>query len=898
MSAPTIARIDCYKLLQGLERSLGESIVRNFVLDYSFFDDAQKTRALGRIRDDLGNPGWQLTDVQPDDLLKYLDLGELVQLLDGHRTAASNARAEHIRAVAILVKDQRLVDIRKRVMHPIRPLEPDDLPTLLAASRELPKAAASLVWSPLQESMGLVSSGDTSLDVVIPAYWAEPTITAHNLPPADFDDTGFIGRTAERRTLKQLVADSDHRVITVVGAGGTGKTALALRVCHDLTDDPGQRFARIVWVSLKTTQLTADGVRQVTDAVDSVGALINLVLGEVSEHTALTGYPSWGRVINEMRSTKTLLVIDNLETIGEEVRPLVVDIPAGSKVLFTSRVGLGEIELRYSLPDLALVDAMRLFRSLASIYNYSSLRKLNDQQVKQYCEQTQNNPLLIKWFVQAVGNGGDPKTLLSTVGGFDTALTFCFDNVYDHLETTAKHVISILLAARRTLTRAQLQELAGESYATFEKACQDLVRSSVVQRSFDADSTALFQITGLVYSYLAKNHPPSNATVEAVRAGLKSWQAEQDRSGLDVGTYRYASRALEVETLDQRVAAQHVRAAFAAVRESLYDIAEKEISNAEQLAPTWWEVHRARAQIHEWMGKPIYDIEESYERALTCKNTDICHYHYAAYLMRIDDHERALEHVNLALQHKEALSSSLRGLRGVLLVRMGQLDEGLADIENSWGDRSLGTPGNIMRARGTQYADALRRRGEQSFARNRPTEAMEYFVKAATIIDEMRVLYGCDGQVAEEAIHILRNVVIREPESDLHGNPVVQRSRIWDDDERFVEAARNYAGAVKHLHADQRLVVMMPNVARASVGLYNGERYLGTIKSVTRRFGFGVITSRSIGGVHFNKASFVDQSEWSRVRSNDHVSFSVISEGRGPHALSIRMEPTKEGGGS
>ena len=96
----------------------------------------------------------------------------------------------------------------------------------------------------------------------------------NNLPVAEFEDTGFIGRANERRRLKNLLL-SDHRVITVVGVGGIGKTALAMRVCHDLVDDASPRFENVVWVTLKTQFLTTYGIEDIKDAVNTQGKLLD-----------------------------------------------------------------------------------------------------------------------------------------------------------------------------------------------------------------------------------------------------------------------------------------------------------------------------------------------------------------------------------------------------------------------------------------------------------------------------------------------------------------------------------------------------------------------------------------------------------------------------------------------
>ena len=177
-----------------------------------------------------------------------------------------------------------------------------------------------------------------------------------------------------------------------------------------------------------------------------------------------------------------MLVIDNLETLGPQIRELAISIPSGSKLLLTSRVGLGEIELRYNIPELSEKDAISLMRNLGVAYNYTTIKNNRVSVLQEYCSRLYHNPLLIKWFVQAVGKGTRPEDIFSN-DNFEQALRFCWENVFSRLSNLSIKIISILQAARRNLSQTQLQDLVAERYIPFLQAMQELHQSNIIEKN-------------------------------------------------------------------------------------------------------------------------------------------------------------------------------------------------------------------------------------------------------------------------------------------------------------------------------------------------------------------------------------------------------------------------------
>jgi LuxR family transcriptional regulator, glucitol operon activator len=637
-------------------------------------------------------------------------------------------------------------------------------------------------------------------------------------------------------------------------------------------------------VSLKTHYLTQDGVRQINDAVDTVGALINSIITAIDSKKNTDEKVAWTRAINGLGEKKCLLVIDNLETLGGELRELLVSVPAGSKVLLTSRIGLGELELRYDLPDYEIGDARKLFRALSSVLNYESLSKLTDKSIEDYCTSLDNNPLLIKWFILAVGKGADPNTLLLQKG-FDAALDFCYANVYAKLSENCKKIISVILAARQILTSAQLQELSGLDHMEFQKAFLEIISSSIVGKTDIESSVPAYKIDGLVYRYLSANHPPDDRTVVETRDVIKKWKDEESRS-LEHSHYRYDIEHIAAETPDQKISAPYLRTAIIATKRRDYHSAKEAVLKAYELTPNWGEVFRVKAYVFNKSGESLYETEDAFEQAIIHDDNDIARYHYTVYLLRANDVDKAFVQAENALKCPDALKPVLIGLKAHILSRMGKYDDAIQLFEGIWAEQGIELPVQIKRAQGTQYANALVRKSIQMVKFGAKDQVVPYLTRALDVLDDTIFKYYCDSAVVETVADLLRQVAGTSYQVELEGSDAWKKVESWDNHPNFCRFALAEQRIARHFISSPDLQQMMPNVYASAC---HSEEFEGKVDVYWPGRQYGYISNSNVRKIHFSYTSLKESRDWRYIKVGAKVGFRIVQHRQGPHAIALHL---------
>ncbi|MFE1577095.1 AfsR/SARP family transcriptional regulator [Streptomyces fradiae] len=164
-----------------------------------------------------------------------------------------------------------------------------------------------------------------------------------NLP---FPLTGLVGREDEKRRVAALLAE--HRLVTLTGPGGIGKTRLMLDVAHARADEDGPWLVELADLEDPDPRLVAVSVADALGIRDGASA---------------------ARVAEVLGDRGTLLVLDNCEHVREAAAGLAAELLArcgALRVLVTSREPLGLTgEAVYEVPPLTAEAGAELFLSRA-----------------------------------------------------------------------------------------------------------------------------------------------------------------------------------------------------------------------------------------------------------------------------------------------------------------------------------------------------------------------------------------------------------------------------------------------------------------------------------------------------------------------------------------------------
>jgi predicted ATPase len=163
-----------------------------------------------------------------------------------------------------------------------------------------------------------------------------PSLKSLNQTNLPVQPTALIGRERDLLAIADLLRSS--RLLTLTGAGGSGKTRLGLQAAASVVDEYPDGVWFVSLAAFHDPSLIEPTIAQLLGAGDDLGGFL--------------------------RNKKLLLLLDNLEQLLPDAAPIVAGLDA--QVLATSRERLNvSAEQEYPVPTLPIDEAVALFTQRA-----------------------------------------------------------------------------------------------------------------------------------------------------------------------------------------------------------------------------------------------------------------------------------------------------------------------------------------------------------------------------------------------------------------------------------------------------------------------------------------------------------------------------------------------------
>jgi len=389
-----------------------------------------------------------------------------------------------------------------------------------------------------------------------------------NLPT---ERTPLIGRSSELARLGQLL--DQHRLLTITGVGGVGKTRLALQLAADVLD----RFPDGAWLvalaSIRDPDLVPSTVAAALDVPERPPRRLIDVLCDA------------------IGSRRMLLALDNCEHLlvaSAQLVDVLLDVCPAVRIVATSREALGvEGEQSWPTPSLGLpatdapvtiedvadADAVALFVERArAVWPDFEVSPGNAEAVAALCRRVDGIPLAIELAAARVSTLGpqaileriDQRFLLLT-GGSRTALErhqtlqAAVDWSYDLLDDRERRLFDRLSVFAGGFTLEAACAVAGDEGATEVEVLDvlgDLVAKSMVIADRSGDSVR-YHLLETLRQY-GRERLAGEGDVEATRDRHARYYLELEEALID----RFFSPE-QIIIAEQRLAeSENRRAAF------------------------------------------------------------------------------------------------------------------------------------------------------------------------------------------------------------------------------------------------------------------------------------------------------------------------------------------------
>jgi hypothetical protein len=353
--------------------------------------------------------------------------------------------------------------------------------------------------APATELPASETHGLGTLDVQGNCFGNLPSLPANYVPRVQLEDE-----------LLNKLMDDRHPVITVRGAGGIGKTSLAITVLHRLSNET--RYGAIIWFSARDIDLLGYGPKDVKPHVLTEDDIAREFAQFIPPKQSFDRTYKASKYLADSLTLSPLgdpmlFVFDNFETVRSPASLFSwIDtyVRNPNKVFITTRFSDFKGDYPVEVLGMSETEAQELMTETAHALG---IRKfLTRQYYRDLYRESDGHPYVIKILLGEVAKAGRPLPVERIISGRTDILEALFERTYSGLSPAARVLFMTLCNWRSTVPQLAVEAVMlrpqNEKFDV-DAALEELKRSSLVENRTSGDGS-IFLTVPLVAAIFGK----------------------------------------------------------------------------------------------------------------------------------------------------------------------------------------------------------------------------------------------------------------------------------------------------------------------------------------------------------------------------------------------------------
>ena len=276
----------------------------------------------------------------------------------------------------------------------------------------------------------------------------EPLANAFtNVPPMP---AGYVPRRVlEGDLVNELLKVDRHRIVTLTGPGGIGKTSVAIKAIRALCNRDPAPYDVVLWISARDVDLLDTGPRAVSRRVftqqDIALAGVELLEPSGRDSKSFRSDAYFQECLSKGAAGPTLFVLDNFETLknpADVFEWVDAHVRPPNKVLITTRFRDFRGDYPIAISGMLEDEANRLINEHGSRLDISHL--VSESYKSKLISESDGHPYVIKILLGEVAKAGQAVTPKRIVATADDLLDALFKRTYQALSPGAQRVFLLL----------------------------------------------------------------------------------------------------------------------------------------------------------------------------------------------------------------------------------------------------------------------------------------------------------------------------------------------------------------------------------------------------------------------------------------------------------------------